>query len=119
LYAGMIFYISSRTPSDVKFFLILPDYLLHFIEYGILMWLVMRLVNNVSIISAKTCIWAFTAVILFAVSDEFHQSFIPGRDAGIADILADAAGALAAMGIYVYSKRLKRKREAKKTKNSN
>ena len=32
--------------------------------------------------------------IIFGISDEFHQSFIPGRDASFGDVAADTAGAL-------------------------
>lgn len=35
----------------------------------------------------------FLAVAVFGVLDEWHQSFIPGRDASAGDWLADAAGA--------------------------
>ena len=40
--------------------------------------------------------WAIAAV--YAASDEWHQSFVPGRTADSADWLADAAGALAGAG---------------------
>jgi len=32
-------------------------------------------------------------VALFGITDEFHQSFHPGRHAGISDWFADVAGA--------------------------
>jgi VanZ family protein len=41
--------------------------------------------------------WAIAAV--YAASDEWHQSFVPGRSADPADWLADAAGALAGAGV--------------------
>ncbi len=40
---------------------------------------------------------AFVVAVLYAVSDEFHQSFVPGRYPDIRDILVDAAGVLAAL----------------------
>ena len=35
----------------------------------------------------------FVALVLFGISDEFHQSFVPGRDADPCDCLADSVGA--------------------------
>jgi hypothetical protein len=34
--------------------------------------------------------------LLLGILDEFHQSFVPGRDVEALDVVADAAGALAA-----------------------
>jgi VanZ family protein len=34
----------------------------------------------------------------YGATDEWHQSFVPGRQADAADVLADALGALAAAG---------------------
>ena len=39
------------------------------------------------------------AVVLWGVSDEFHQSFVPGRDASALDVVADALGFLIAVAI--------------------
>jgi VanZ family protein len=36
--------------------------------------------------------YAALTVILWAISDEFHQSFVPGRDASGWDVLADTVG---------------------------
>jgi len=40
----------------------------------------------------KPALWAGVAVVLWAVSDEFHQSFVPGRDASALDVVADTVG---------------------------
>jgi hypothetical protein len=37
-------------------------------------------------------------VILFAASDEWHQTFVPGRGGNVRDVLIDTAGALTAAG---------------------
>ena len=39
--------------------------------------------------------------ILYAISDEVHQLFVPGRAFAFADILTDSAGILFAVLIYV------------------
>lgn len=37
---------------------------------------------------------AFVLTALFAASDEWHQTFVPGRDGNVRDVLIDCAGAL-------------------------
>jgi VanZ family protein len=41
--------------------------------------------------------------ILYAATDEFHQSFTPGRTPRVTDVMIDAAGA--AMGMVVAIRR--------------
>ncbi|MCI4669954.1 MAG: VanZ family protein [Bacteroidia bacterium] len=38
--------------------------------------------------------WAWAASVLYAMTDEFHQRFIPGRGASILDVGIDGMGAL-------------------------
>jgi VanZ family protein len=42
---------------------------------------------------------AFLMAILFALSDEFHQSFVEGRNSSIRDVLIDGLGAAIALTI--------------------
>jgi len=37
---------------------------------------------------------AIAVAIAYGISDEFHQSFVPGRDSDIHDVYADAVGAV-------------------------
>ena len=37
--------------------------------------------------------------VVYGVSDEWHQAFVPGRMADIADVAADAVGAVVAVGL--------------------
>jgi VanZ family protein len=42
----------------------------------------------------RDIVLAIVIATLYGVSDEFHQSFVPGRDADIHDVYADASGAV-------------------------
>lgn len=44
--------------------------------------------------------WAFGVGVLYAISDEFHQMFVPGRDADLADIFFDGVGLL--LGLFIF-----------------
>ncbi len=49
---------------------------------------------------------AFLLAVLYALSDEFHQSFTPGRHASLVDALViDTGGALAALAIARWLKK--------------
>jgi len=55
---------------------------------------------------------AWLIAILYAASDEFHQSFVPGRGAAATDVMIDAAGAaLALTAIALVLKYCIRRRE--------
>lgn len=47
-------------------------------------------------------------ILMYALSDEYHQSFIPGRSAQFIDIAVDFSGGLLSNGIvYLINKRIK------------
>jgi hypothetical protein len=67
---------------------------IHFFEFGILFLLFYRAFNKtVDWPSNKIAIWAIILTVLYAISDEYHQSFIPGRTATVRDVMIDSAGA--------------------------
>ena len=41
-------------------------------------------------------------VFLYGISDEFHQSFVPGREVSAMDVLADMCGGIFAVLIFRY-----------------
>ena len=94
---ALIFYLSSQPqiPVDTG----LSDKVLHFAAYGLLsaLWIVALAGSAGSIGAAKAWGGAVLAV-LFGLSDEFHQSFVPGRTASWGDVAADALGAAVAAG---------------------
>jgi len=51
--------------------------------------------------------------LIYAVSDEFHQSFVPDRTGRVDDLVVDAAGALVGLGVaFTVLTVLARRREA-------
>jgi VanZ family protein len=67
----------------------------HFAVYGLLATLICRLGSG-----WRAAAWALVAASLFGVSDEWHQSFVPGRSTEVADWVADTCGAALAVGLY-------------------
>jgi VanZ family protein len=71
------------------------DKLAHFAAYALLALLVARAFGgSTSLRGLRLFAIASIVAALYGVSDEIHQSFVPGRDASVEDALADAAGAL-------------------------
>ena len=76
----------------------------HFCEYAWLAILLWRARRQAAWNDPRPWRWseawfALGLAALFAVSDEWHQSFVPGRDAKPLDVLLDTAGALGGLGM--------------------
>lgn len=69
----------------------------HFFAYLFLGVLVINACRKSGI---KGFLYAFIISVLYAMSDEFHQLFVPGRAGQVKDIIIDSAGA--ATGILGY-----------------
>ena len=58
--------------------------------------------GNARLVTSIRVPWiAVLAVSLFGLTDEWHQSFTPGRFVEVADWVADTLGAIVAVTIYV------------------
>ncbi len=74
------------------------DYLIrkiaHFTEYmilGILMYIASSK-NNIP--RNKKVLWCILLCALYAITDEVHQAFVPGRAPRVFDVLIDTAGSI-------------------------
>lgn len=57
----------------------------------------------------RRAVIALIFVAVFAVTDEYHQSFVPSRDPDPVDWIVDIAGAVAGVSAYsVVAKRFRR-----------
>jgi VanZ family protein len=71
------------------------DKLAHVVAYTILGLLIARAFGGLSSLrGARLAAVAFVLGALYGLSDEYHQSLVPGRDAEWGDVLADACGSL-------------------------
>jgi VanZ family protein len=102
LLAGAIFVASSFTLPSGPPTLALPDVGFHFVEFFALGLLTARMVtpNLQNGLSLRSFLLVLSIVVGYALLDEIHQSFVPGRDPSWADLVADASGGL--LGILVY-----------------
>ena len=69
----------------------------HAVEYAILGFLIWRVVQSAPALAshrpARHFRLALLLAALYAVTDETHQIFVPGRDAAVRDVLLDTCGA--------------------------
>lgn len=102
LYSGIIFYASSlpyvKPPLEIKNL----DKAVHILEYlpfGFLLARAFALFPAVEIGRVVTL-----CSLLYGISDEYHQSFVPGRESGVPDVIADTIGGFLGAGIYLFLK---------------
>jgi VanZ family protein len=60
--------------------------------------------------SRTRLIAAFLIAVVYGISDEIHQGFVPGRNPSPTDVFIDAAGAATALGLVWRWKRTKREK---------
>lgn len=75
----------------------------HLIEYGVLAWLALRALAASGLRRRKAMGTALLFCVVFAASDEWHQTFVPGRYGKVRDVALDVLGA--AMVLSVLSRR--------------
>ena len=99
LYMAGIFWLSSMEGPGIP--LNVSDKLAHVAAYALLGALVLRAANGGlgRPISARAALLSFLLSAAYGVSDEWHQSFVPGRVASTGDVLADALGAFLAIAV--------------------
>ncbi|WP_315121477.1 VanZ family protein [uncultured Clostridium sp.] len=81
----------------------------HFTEYFILSLLLVNAIRE-DFELRKSFKLALSISFLYACSDEYHQTFVPGRSGRFADVLIDTSGAfLALLLLYIIIKVKKKK----------
>lgn len=89
--------------------------LAHFSEYALFGWTVIYALTGILRKKWVACIFSEAFVFIYAMSDELHQYFVPGRYMSPVDVGIDSIGAL--VGIWMFALFHKdKKRRKKRTK---
>lgn len=91
LYSSLIVYLSHQ--PHIELIIDPGDKFLHFMEYYAYAFFLRRLLVSYDI--KKYFILTLVISVLWGISDELHQYFIPGRDCNVVDMLLDLIGAYA------------------------
>lgn len=94
---GVIFFLSHQPGTFFgPYSFDVVDKLAHFVIYSILGLSVIYAFTGEYRIKKKSLVVGTSMVVclIYGVSDEYHQTFIPGRFSSISDVVADVAGGL-------------------------
>ena len=102
VYAGLIFYLSSLPNPPQLFTFSSADKVLHIVEYVILGILIINLLKHYFPDQGNKQLISLAVVLstLYGISDEYHQYFVPFKDANLFDVLADGIGSC--LGVFFY-----------------
>ena len=108
---GFIYYFSSLSnpieqviPDKVLIYFDFERFVYHIIEYGILSFLFYRALK-INVKNPQTLAILFS--IIYAITDEIHQFYVPGRFSNVFDVAVNSFGAIAMqsiINIYNYFK---------------
>ncbi|MFH1352008.1 MAG: VanZ family protein [bacterium] len=106
LWCRLIFFFSSipGIETGLGFWDIIVRKGAHIFEFGtlcVLLYLAWK--NTIKMSAVKFFVFVSGFALLYAASDEFHQTFVANRDGNIRDVLIDAAGIFLAT-FYIFKK---------------
>ena len=96
---GMIFYLSAQPDlpqTDTRWIDLLLSSMAHAFLFGVLAVLWARVLGG----RRQGLLLAFVLTLLYALFDELHQTFVPGRHADPWDRLIDGLGAALGLGLW-------------------
>jgi VanZ family protein len=101
---GLIFLVSAQStvPQPPGLGPAMTAYLGHFCVYFVLAILVWWVLGGFGLQGRRRWLLAFGLAVLYGASDEWHQSFVPGRTPDVLDLLVDALGAACGLAVVTW-----------------
>jgi VanZ family protein len=92
----------------------------HATEYAVLAWLFWRAFRQPRRFGdgpwpGRVALLSFGLCVLYAVTDEVHQQFVPSRQGSAADVLLDASGAALGLGVVFWLWRRKQQSRGRRS----
>ncbi len=96
VWMGLIFAASAQSslPSVPGRWDLLLKKTMHVVAYAILTWLYFRALRGWWSDDARVRFVGVVLAVAYAVSDEYHQTFVPGRNGSWIDVVIDSVGVL-------------------------
>ena len=98
---AMVIFLFSAMPTNPVSQVHLTDFIVkksaHVIEYAIFTTLLYRALRASGVNSKEAGVYSVILAVLYGASDEFHQSFTPGREPKVRDVFFDTIGSISAI----------------------
>ncbi|PPD35647.1 MAG: teicoplanin resistance protein VanZ [Methylomonas sp.] len=107
-YCGLIFWLSDQQRLPMPTAFEFQDKFLHTGAYWVMAILSWRALRHFGLSTKTLALVSFVFCSLYGITDEWHQSFVPGRESSHADWLADSIGAALAVILLSKSKLIRR-----------
>jgi VanZ family protein len=110
LYCALIYWLSDQPYIPITMLFESQDKFHHFSAYFVMSMFAWRCLRHLGISSSLLAMASIVFCSLYGISDEWHQSFVEGRNSDSLDWLADTIGACIGMlvlgGFFRYKKTL-------------
>ena len=100
LYCTFIYWLSDQPSLPTPMLFSHQDKLFHAGAYFVMAGFALRIFRYHTVSLPKLVINSLIFCSLYGMSDEWHQSFVPGRMSDVADWAADTVGAMLFLGLY-------------------
>lgn len=95
---GLIFFVSAQPslPSAPAWWDLILKKTMHAVAYGVLTCLYLRALRGTWRDDRWVRVASVALAVVYAISDEVHQTFVPGRNGSWVDVMLDTVGILSA-----------------------